>query len=140
MDNMESRLNKLVIYILGMCMLLVVVAGGIYLYHFYFERGKELLDEVDRLNTFIEAGVPVYADGVPVKKVTEEVIASAKNLELEGDGYGIKSLLEEGYVMLVNGKIELSKDTALDTVLEYYCPYEVDVAEKIIVLKEKQGK
>lgn len=92
----------------------------------YYEK------EAIRLNAFIDAGASVEIDGIAVETVTADVVEEAKSILPR-----VEPLLGEGYVMLVNGVLELHKDATLDDALKYYCPYEVDVTEKIIVLREK---
>lgn len=104
-------------------------------------RNKKLveLDQADaeRLNTFVDAGITVYMDDVPVSRVTAEIVDDVESIRIGDDNYGIEPLLEDGYVMLVNGVLEPADSATMDSILAYYYPYEVKIENKIIVLKEK---
>lgn len=124
--------------------LTLLIYGGsiVYRHNGSLEEAEKLLAELDqikanRLNTFIDADITVYVDDVPVNEVTAEIVGDAESIRVGDDNYGIEPLLEDGYVMLVNGVLELTEGATLDSVLAYYYPYEVKIEDKVIVLKEK---
>lgn len=108
-----------------------------------FKRGNDASKELDtveasRLNTFIDAGLTVYADEVPVDKVTAEIVGATDIFRVGDTEYSIEPLLDEGYIMLIDGAIEPSEKTTLEVIMASYYAYEVRSSDKVIILKKRQ--
>lgn len=103
-----------------------------------FKAADELdATEASRLNTFIDAGLTVYADEVPVGKVTKKIVSATDTFRIGDTEYGIEPLLDEGYVMLIDGAIEPSEKTTLEVLMATYYAYEVRSSDKVIILKKR---
>lgn len=100
---------------------------------------KEVLDEIEasRFNSFIDAGLTVYADEVPVDKVTAQIVSATDTFRIGDTEYGIEPLLDEGYVMLIDGAIEPSEKATLEVLMATYYAYEVRSSDRVIVLKKR---
>lgn len=131
--------------VFAVAMLLVVIGLGIKHGYDVKELGKELDNlqvmvdarKASRLNTFIDAGLTVYADEVPVGKVTEKIVSATDTFRIGDTEYGIEPLLDEGYVMLIDGAIEPSEKVGLEIIMDTYYAYEVRSSDKVIILKKR---
>ena len=79
----------------------------------------------------------MYADEVPVDKVTAEIVGAADTFRIGDTKYSIEPLLDEGYVMLIDGAIEPSEKTTLEVIMVSYYAYEVRSSDKVIILKKR---